>query len=84
VLNGTAANFQAILVKRKYCIMVAELLHGVELQCIGHVSIWEETVDVKQLIIPLVPCGSCREKNIIAVRCVVASGAVQLLLCASL
>ena len=76
MLNGTAANFQAILVKRKYCIMVAELLHGVELQCVGYVSIRVETVNVEQLIIPLVPCGSCREENIVAVRCVVAGGAV--------
>lgn len=39
VFDGTAANFQAVLVKRKYCIMVAELLHGVELQRVGDISI---------------------------------------------
>ena len=76
MFDGTPAYLQAVLVERKYCVMVAELLHGVELQYVWYVSIWVETIDVEQLIISLVPCGSCGEENIVAVRCVVAGGAV--------
>lgn len=60
MVYGTATDLQTLFMKRKDRIILIELLHSIERDCVWDVSIRVEPIDAKKLVVLLAPSCSRR------------------------
>lgn len=84
MLNGAATYVQALLMKGEESVVPMDLLHSIECDSVGNISIWIQSVNMEELVVPFVIGGSCGKKDIVSVRSVVAGRATLGSLCVQL